>query len=433
MKRYEEYKDTGVKWIPKIPKHWNIEPFGRHFTYGKGLPITKADLIQEGIPVISYGQIHSKLNRGTTISDELVRYVSPMYLSSNPNSLLKSGDFIFADTSEDIEGSGNFAYNDYETNLFAGYHTLIARPIDLVNTKYLAYLFLSKPWKNQVQSLVNGVKVYSIGKRHLKKSILLFPPLAEQEKIVSYLEDKTAKIDALIEELSKQIKLLNELKESEIANIITRGLNPDVKMKESGIPWIGMIPEHWEIKKISSLFKERREKVSDKVFQALSVSKQGITLQLETAVKTDNGDNRKKVCVGDFVVNSRSDRKGSCGISPFDGSVSLINIVLQPRNFIEGKFFHYLFRSNNYIEEYYRLGRGIVADLWTTRYSEMKNILVPLPPLEEQRAIVNYIEDKCNKVNSLISELETEIEYLKEYKQKLIADCVTGQIDVRNM
>ena len=162
MKRYEEYKDTGVKWIPKIPKHWNIEPFGRHFTYGKGLPITKADLIQEGIPVISYGQIHSKLNRGTTISDELVRYVSPMYLSSNPNSLLKSGDFIFADTSEDIEGSGNFAYNDYETNLFAGYHTLIARPIDLVNTKYLAYLFLSKPWKNQVQSLVNGVKVYSV-------------------------------------------------------------------------------------------------------------------------------------------------------------------------------------------------------------------------------------------------------------------------------
>jgi type I restriction enzyme S subunit len=200
MKRYEEYKDTGVKWIPKIPKHWNIEPFGRHFTYGKGLPITKADLIQEGIPVISYGQIHSKLNRGTTISDELVRYVSPMYLSSNPNSLLKSGDFIFADTSEDIEGSGNFAYNDYETNLFAGYHTLIARPIDLVNTKYLAYLFLSKPWKNQVQSLVNGVKVYSIGKRHLKKSILLFPPLAEQEKIVRFLESKTLCIDAYVAE-----------------------------------------------------------------------------------------------------------------------------------------------------------------------------------------------------------------------------------------
>lgn len=228
----------------------------------------------------------------------------------------------------------------------------------------------------------------------------------------------------------RELQLLNELKESEIANVITRGLNPDVKMKDSGIPWIGMIPEHWEIKKISSLFKERKEKVSDKVFKALSVSKQGVTPQLETAVKTDNGDNRKKVCVGDFVVNSRSDRKGSCGVSPLDGSVSLINIVLQPRNFIEGKFFHYLFRSNNYIEEFYRLGRGIVADLWTTRYSEMKNILVPLPPIEEQKAIVAYIEDKCNKISSLISELEAEIEYLKEYKQKLIADCVTGQIKV---
>ena len=200
MKQYGEYKETGIKWIPKIPKHWNIEPFGRHFSYGKGLPITKADLIQDGVPVISYGQIHSKLNRGTSISNDLVRYVSPMYLSSNPNSLLESGDFIFADTSEDIEGSGNFAHNDFKTNLFAGYHTVIARPIDLENTKYFAYLFLSKPWKNQVQSLVNGVKVYSIGKRHLKKSILLFPPLAEQEKIVSFLDSKTLKIDAYVAE-----------------------------------------------------------------------------------------------------------------------------------------------------------------------------------------------------------------------------------------
>ena len=228
----------------------------------------------------------------------------------------------------------------------------------------------------------------------------------------------------------RELQLLNELKQSEIANVITKGLNSNVKMKDSGIPWIGMIPEHWNVTKINSVFTERREKVSDKIYQALSVSKQGITLQLETAVKTDNGDNRKKVCIGDFVVNSRSDRKGSCGISPLTGSVSLINIVLKPRIEIEGMYFHYLFRSNNYIEEFYRIGRGIVADLWTTRFCDMKNIVIPIPPLDEQKTIVAYIENKCNKISCLIDELEAEIAYLKEYKQKLIADCVTGQIKV---
>ena len=243
-----------------------------------------------------------------------------------------------------------------------------------------------------------------------------------------------------IDEISKDIRgieertdgLLNEILsiKEDIADAVTKGLNPDAKMKDSGISWIGEIPEHWEVKKIGSLFVERREKVSDKDYPALSVSKQGITPQLDTAVKTDNGDNRKKVCKNDFVVNSRSDRKGSCGVSPYTGSVSLINIVLSPRVNIEVQYFHHLFRSNNYIEEYYRIGRGIVADLWTTRYSEMRNIFVPLPPQDEQQAIVAHIEEKCEKIDKLASELQSEIDYLKEYKQRLIADCVTGQVKV---
>ncbi len=195
--------------------------------------------------------------------------------------------------------------------------------------------------------------------------------------------------------------------------------------KDSGVSWIGDIPEHWEVKKIGSLFIERREKVSDKEYPALSVSKQGITPQLDTAVKTDNGDNRKKVCKNDFVVNSRSDRKGSCGVSPYTGSVSLINIVLSPRKNTEIEFFHHLFRSNDYIEEFYRIGRGIVADLWTTRYSEMRNIYIPLPPSDEQRTIVDYIEDKTSKIDAYVADKEKEIELLQELKQKTIADAVT--------
>ena len=189
--------------------------------------------------------------------------------------------------------------------------------------------------------------------------------------------------------------------------------------------WLKEIPSHWESKKISSLFKERRQKVSDKDFMPLSVSKQGVTPQLETAVKTDNGDNRKLVRSGDFVVNSRSDRKGSCGVSKLDGSVSLINIVLESRGSLNMEYFHYLSRSNSYIEEYYRLGRGIVADLWTTRYSELKNMLIPYPPLAEQERIVSYLEDKTSKIDAYVVEKEKEILLLQELKQKTIADAVT--------
>ena len=231
-------------------------------------------------------------------------------------------------------------------------------------------------------------------------------------------------------ERERDLRLLEELKQAEIANVVTRGLNPNVPMKDSGIPWIGKIPSHWEIRKIRSLYALRTEKVSDKDFAPLSVSKQGVTPQLEDAVKTDNGDNRKLVRKGDFVVNSRSDRKGSCGVSDLDGSVSLINIVIYPITKLNPQYYHLLFRSNNYIEEFYRLGRGIVADLWTTKFDDMRNIFVPYPPIEEQRAIVEYIERKNKAIDYMIANLRAEIDYLTEYKQRLIADAVTGQIKI---
>lgn len=194
--------------------------------------------------------------------------------------------------------------------------------------------------------------------------------------------------------------------------------------KDSGVEWIGEVPSHWDIKKVRSCFSERREKVSDKDFAPLSVTKAGILPQLDTAAKSDNSDNRKKVLKGDFVVNSRSDRKGSCGISEYDGSVSLINTVLTPFNILAG-YVHYMFRSNNYIEEYYRHGRGIVADLWTTRYSETKNIAIPFPTISEQQAVVDYLKDKTLKIDQYVSARERERELLESLKQSEIANVVT--------
>lgn len=216
-----EMKDSGVEWIGMIPKHWEIEPFGKHFTFGKGLPITKANLQEEGVAVISYGQVHAKYNLGTTLTETLVRYVSPKYLETHPQCLLNKNDFIFADTSEDVEGSGNFAFNDYKDKIFAGYHTVVARPKDLIYPKYYAYLFKSRAWKSQIQSLVNGVKVYSIGKRILKTSTLLIPSESEQKEIVKVLDLKTAAIEKSIENISHQIALLQERKQIIINEVVT--------------------------------------------------------------------------------------------------------------------------------------------------------------------------------------------------------------------
>ena len=161
------------------------------------------------------------------------------------------------------------------------------------------------------------------------------------------------------------------------------------------------------------------------MYEPLSVSKNGVVPQLESAVKTDAGDNRKLVLKGDFVINSRSDRKGSCGVSPLDGSVSLINIVLKPRQSWNEKYVHYLMRCHLFSEEYYRNGRGIVADLWTTRYSEMKSILLPVPPRKEQDQIVRYLDWQTSKINRLIAAKKQQIHVLREQQQKLICEVIT--------
>lgn len=183
--------------------------------------------------------------------------------------------------------------------------------------------------------------------------------------------------------------------------------------KPTGTNWISSVPITWDVKKIVHLFSQRKEKVSDRDFPPLSVTKNGILPQLENAAKTDDGDNRKKVCVGDFVINSRSDRKGSCGVSALEGSVSLINIVLHPRSQLTGNYAHYLLRSQPFSEEFYRNGRGIVADLWTTRYSEMKTILLPVPPREEQDQIVRYLDWQVSKINRLIAAKRKQIALLE--------------------
>lgn len=196
------------------------------------------------------------------------------------------------------------------------------------------------------------------------------------------------------------------------------------KMKDSGVEWIGEIPEDWRIKPINNCFKERNEKVSDYDWEPLSVTKQGILKQLDNAAKSDAHDARKKVCKGDFVINSRSDRKQSCGISNFDGSVSLINIVLENQSLCVG-YVKYLLKNYGFAEEFYRWGTGIVADLWSTNFQRMKKIMIPIPSNIEQQKIANFLDKKVDEIDSIIEKTKESIEEYKKYKQAVITEAVT--------
>ena len=179
------------------------------------------------------------------------------------------------------------------------------------------------------------------------------------------------------------------------------------------------------VNKLGTHFLQRKEKVSDKDFPPLSVTKNGIVPQLENAAKTDNGDNRKLVKKGDYVINSRSDRKGSSGLSYLDGSVSLINIVLKPLKSIYPKFSHHLFRSYLFQEEFYKYGHGIVADLWTTNYDDMRNIYLALPDIDEQTQITTFLDAETTRIDNLIVKQEKLIELLEEQRKSIISHAVT--------
>lgn len=196
-------------------------------------------------------------------------------------------------------------------------------------------------------------------------------------------------------------------------------------LKDSGIPWVGKIPADWEQALIGSLYKLRNTKVSDKQFSPLSVTMKGILPQLEHAAKTNDGDNRKLVCQGDFVINSRSDRRGSCGISDFTGSVSLINLVLIPQNNMNPGYYNWLFHTTAFADEFYKWGHGIVDDLWTTRWQDMKNIMLPLPTIAEQRKIADFLDKKCGEVDTLAHNIQQQIDTLEQYKRAIITETVT--------
>ena len=214
-------KDSGVEWIGEIPEHWEVKKLRYTFRFGKGLTITKENLIEEGVLCVNYGEIHSKYSFELKPEIHKLKCVAHEYLESNSSSLLNKGDFIFADTSEDIEGSGNFTFLNSLIPVFAGYHTIIARPIRNNNSKFLAYEFDSIGFRTQIQNRVKGVKVFSITQTILKELKLWFPSFEEQEEIVKYLDSISQKITTATSLKEQEIEKMKEYKSVLINGAVT--------------------------------------------------------------------------------------------------------------------------------------------------------------------------------------------------------------------
>lgn len=407
--KYNSYKESGAKWLNSVPSSWSLfrHKDALHFVYKRCINLTLTKLGLENI--------EGKTGRYIPTSSEF----------DGDGVEFRIDDILFGKLRPYL---AKVYLAEFEGNAVGD--IFVYRPRKILTPKFAHSLMLSDRFIDVINSSTAGAKMPRVSSDFIANLTLAIPSLHEQTAITNYLDEKTALIDKKINLLTQKADKYKELKQSLINETVTRGFNKAVKLKDSGVEWIGEIPEHWKVNRIGTAFNERSEKVNDTDFPPLSVTMQGILPQLENAAKTDHNDNRRKVAIGDFVINSRSDRRGSSGLSNLEGSVSVINIVLKPQKNFSGKFFHHLFRSYRFIEEFYRVGRGIVDDLWTTKYSVMKAIEFAFPSFGEQTLIAVYLDKKTSQIDKIIESIKNQIDKLKELRKTLINDVVTGKIKV---
>lgn len=441
MSQYFEYKNSGNEWIREIPSTWKISRFNHNFSFSRGLPITKQDLKDKGIPCVSYGEIHSKFGRIVNPEQHELKYVDKGFLESNPNSLLVRGDFLFADTSEDIEGSGNFTCLDSDKATFAGYHTVIARLSNRhdFDYKYLSYFFDSIEYRNQIRSSVSGIKVYSITQGILKSTSIVIPTPKEQSAIASYLDRKTAKIDELIADKKRLLELYEEEKSAVINHAVTKGLNTEAPIKDSEIEWLGEVPEHWEVKRLKyvasindEVLTEKTDKNYEIEYVEISGVKSGCGIVETTLYKFMDAPSRARRIVndGDVLVSTvRTYLKSIAKVdnAPTNMIASTGFAVVRPRN-IDSNYAGYLFYVEPLIGEIISMSTGVSYP--AINASQIGDISIPIPPIQEQQVIVKHIEINLFRINSQVNRITKLIELLTEYRTAIISEVVTGKIKV---
>lgn len=417
MERYSEYKDSGIFWNKTMPSHWEVRRLGH---------------------------ILKKERRERPKDAELL-------VCTNKATVVKKGDSkmgLVSDSDDIYQGvcKGDLLIHGMDT-----WHGAIAvstldgmcTPVVHVCTskesvKYVEY-YMRNMAQNKVFKLIsNGVRQNTSDFRSWNKVAPIpcfLPPYEEQLSIVSYLDDKCTKIDKMLEGKQKQIELLAEMKQRIIADAVTRGLNPNVKMKTTNIPWLPEIPEHWTVKPIRAILRENSEKTETGAEELLSLSQYTGISRKRDAGKTgmfeaESTIGYKKVHPGQFVMNIMLAWNGSYAVSGLEGIISPAYCVFDFISNDNKMYYNYLWRLEVYQGAFKTESRGIIDSrlrLYPNKFLPFPTIC---PPLEEQNSIVNYINEKVAKIDTLASKLQQEIESIKEYKQRLISDVVTGQIKI---
>lgn len=414
----QQMKDSKIPWIGQMPGDWSVEK-------GKYCFFNRKDIV--GVKADDYERLALTLNGIVKRPKEDITGLQPEKFETYQ--ILRPDELVFKLIDLQNVSTSRVGYSKYKGIVSPAY--IILKGKGKVLTKFAEKYYLML-WMYEIFNHLgdSGVRS-SLNCNELLEIPLCFPSLEKQQLISDFLDKKCGEIDGLISDIEKEIEVLTQYKKSIITETVTRGLNKDTKLKNSGIEWAKHIPEHWEVSRIANVYKLRNQKVSDRDFEPLSVTMKGIFPQWENVAKSDAHDDRKLVRKGDFAINSRSDRRGSCGISDRDGSVSLINLVLQPLTNMNPNYYNWLFHTESFADEFYKWGHGIVNDLWTTNWQDMKRILIPQPPIQEQREIAEYLDKKCKEIDSILEDKNKQLETLESYKKSIIYEYVTGKKEVK--
>lgn len=425
MKRYSEYKDSGVKWIGEIPEHWKITTLKRHCKVNTGGTPSMSESRFYESPTISWFT-PGDLSENLKLSDS-TRKLSKTVIKEGVCKLFPINTVYFVGIGATV---GKVGYSEHSAYCNQQINALI--PYD-INYKYLTYyLVFCKP---EIVRIASASTLPIINQSKTGNIPLIELSHPEQEAIVTYLDTKVAKIDEYISIAEKKIAALEELKQTIIAEAVTRGIHKDVPMKDSGVKWIGMIPEYWKIRKMKFVFKERSEKGYPNEPILSATQSNGVIPQSmyenRVVVVNKGFENLKLVCKGDFVISLRS-FQGGIEYAYYRGIISAAYTILtKSTGFLNEDYIKYLFKSHPFVQLLKTCVTGI-REGQNINYSLLRDKYIPIPPLPEQQEIVTYIEAKVANINQLCQAERSQIEKLKEYKQRLISDVVTGKVKVTN-
>lgn len=422
MKRYTEYRDSSVPWIGDIPGHWEVHQLRKYLSLvsDKGYPEEQLLSVTRESGVI-IRNTDSKEENHNFIPDDLSNY-----------KLVKQGQFA---VNKMKAWQGSYGVSQHHGIVSPAYYVC---NLNNINPAFFSVAIRSKAYVPFFTQMSKGIRSgqWDLSPIALKQIFFMEPPLAEQEKIVAFLDKQTNLIESCICLRERELQTLNELKQAKIASAVTRGLNPDVPMKDSGIPWIGMIPAHWELRRAKYMFRKHKRPVSpeDEVITCFRDGQVTLRKNRRTTGFTESLTEvgYQGIKKGDLVIHQMDAFAGAIGVSDSDGKGTSVYHCCTPKGDYDVNYYALLLRimaQTGFIQSLYRGIRERSSDF---NFNTFGNQFLAVPPIEEQHQIVQYIQESISKVETYISDLEKEIEYLKEYKQRLISDVVTGKVDVRD-